>query len=294
MWVNTKEVAGNGLDDDGNGYADDFYGYNFASKIADPSPETWTGQGSGGQIHGTHVAGLAAANSNNGVGVAGVGGIKARVMALNVFGKIAGADTVNIDEAIKYAADNGADIINMSLGGPGRAETTGDAIKYAVSKGVVVIVAAGNDNKDINTNFFTPASFGSEVQGMLAVGAIDSDTSKRCSFSNYNTTRVEIGAPGCNGLFSTVPNNGYQSLQGTSMASPVTAGAAALAVGLIKTRSGADANPAEVEDIMKAGSRVESSLTSYFKDGKTVDLVTLYTEVDKRYPVGGNSTPTCP
>jgi protein-disulfide isomerase len=78
------------------------------------------------------------------------------------------------------------------------------------------------------------------------------------------------------------------------MASPVTAGAAALAVGLIKTRSGADANPAEVEDIMKAGSRVESSLTSYFKDGKTVDLVTLYTEVDKRYPVGGNSTPTCP
>lgn len=213
-WVNSGEVAGNGRDDDSNGYVDDINGYNFASKKGDPSPEPWS---DGGQIHGTHVAGLSAAVSNNSIGIAGVMGEKAKIMALNVFGKVAGADTPNIDEAIRYAADMGADVINMSLGGTGRAETTAEAIRYAVSKGVVVIVAAGNSNVDINSQFFTPASYGSEIQGMLAIGAVDAATSARCSFSNYNTTRVEMAAPGCGGLYSTVPGNAYKDLQGTSM-----------------------------------------------------------------------------
>lgn len=294
MWINSGETPGNGIDDDGNGYVDDVYGYNFSSNLGDPAPERWTGSGAGGEIHGTHVAGLAAAQSNNNVGVAGVMGEKAKIMALNVFGKVAGAETANIDEAIKYAADMGADVINMSLGGPGRGETTADAIRYAVGKGVVVIAAAGNDNKDINTNFFTPASYGSDIQGMLAIGAIDSATNARCSFSNYNTTRVEMGAPGCNGLYATVPGNAYQSLQGTSMASPVAAGSAALTMGLIKTRTNADPNPNEVEDILKVGSRKESGLNSFFRDGRTVDLVALYTEVDKRYPSAGTPPPACP
>jgi len=288
LWTNAGEVAGNGRDDDGNGYVDDVNGYNFASRKADPSPEPWR---SGGHIHGTHVAGLAAAKSNNRVGIAGVMGERSKIMSLNVFGAVEGAQTADIDSAIRYAADMGAKVINMSLGGEGRAETTGEAIRYAVSKGVVVIAAAGNSNKDINSNWFTPASFGSEIQGMLAIGAIDSGSNARCSFSNYNTTRVEMGAPGCNGLFATVPGNSYQSMQGTSMASPVAAGAAALAFGLVASRTNADPTPAVVEEIMKAGSRVESGLTRWFREGRTVDLVALATEVDKRYPASGGANP---
>lgn len=293
-WVNPGEIAGNGIDDDNNGKIDDVYGYNFASDIADPNPQAWPGSDAGGETHGTHVAGLAAALANNSIGVAGVNGLHSKIMALNVFGAVAGADTPNIDNAIRYAADKGAHVINMSLGGTGSSPTTDSAIRYAISKGVVVIIAAGNSNAD--TSGFSPAKYGKSIEGAMAIGAIDSVSSAKCGFSNFSTTYVEMAASGCKsgtqGVLSTLNNARYGRLQGTSMASPVTAGVASLAYGLIWSRTGTKPTPAVVEEVMKAGARVESALTGSFMGGKVVDLALLSTEINRRYPAGAIPQPT--
>ncbi|MEQ1876835.1 MAG: S8 family serine peptidase, partial [Bdellovibrionia bacterium] len=116
VWDNTGENAvANGLDDDTNGYIDDRNGYNFASDIASPNPQSWPYPSTGAEGHGTHVAGLAAARQANNAGVSGVFGTSSvKIMALNVFGSSPSADTAIIDEAIRYAKNNGADVINLS------------------------------------------------------------------------------------------------------------------------------------------------------------------------------------
>ncbi|MBX9767218.1 MAG: S8 family serine peptidase, partial [Bdellovibrionales bacterium] len=112
LWTNPGEIAGNSIDDDGNGYVDDVNGYNFATGIGSPAHEA-------GSSHGTHVAGLAAAKDNNSIGVTGVMGRNAKIMALNVFGAGASAGTAPIVNALNYARAMGAKVINMSLGGQG-------------------------------------------------------------------------------------------------------------------------------------------------------------------------------
>jgi subtilisin family serine protease len=300
MWENPGEIPNNGQDDDGNGYVDDVYGYNFAANKGDPNPQRWNGMYAGGETHGTHVAGLAAAITNNSTGISGVMGERVKIMALNVFGNQPGADPTKISAAIRYSADNGANVINLSLGGPGRSAARSaamsSAISYAINKGVIVVVAAGNDNRDINAIFYSPASFGEQYDGMLTIGSIDAVSAIKSGFSNYSTSKVELGAPGSksgtNGVLATVINNSYGRLQGTSMASPVAAGAAALAFGLYKDRSGADPDPAEIEDIMKTSAVKESFLTNYFLDGNRLDLVTLYDEVDSRVGSSPDPEPT--
>ncbi len=244
LWVNLAERDGEpGVDDDENGYVDDVHGYNFAQGKGDPSHSgVWFGV-----EHGSHVSGLIGATGGNGKGVAGVMPQRVKIMALNVFGNRSGASTRNIDRAIRYAVDNGADVINMSLGGPGRAETTGSALAYAVSRGVSVAVAAGNSNLDIDRRAYTPAVFGAEYEGVVTVGATYAEDGKRCEFSNYGLSAVEVGAPGCQrsapksrnpyeGILSTVNDNGYDKMAGTSMASPVLAGGLALVVGVLKSK----------------------------------------------------------
>ena len=293
VWVNQDELPGNGVDDDRNGYVDDVNGYNFASNLPSPRPDgTWAGV-----EHGTHVAGLAAAVSGNRTGVSGVMGTRIKIMALNVFGKSWGAETSDIDNAIRYAANNGADVINLSLGGGGKTSSTESALLYSVRKGVVVVAAAGNDNRELtDSNFMTPVSYGAALNGMISVGSIDSDSLKRSSFSNYGTKYVEIGAPGAEesvrgrGVLSTVVNNGYRREEGTSMASPVVGGAAALAVGLIRSRGG-QPTPAEVEAFLSAGD-VISSLTQFFKGGNALDVAKLYEQIDKKYPASVKPTPS--
>jgi subtilisin family serine protease len=282
IWTNTKEIAGNGKDDDRNGYVDDVNGYNFASKKGDANPE-------GGEYHGTHVAGLAAARLGNGKGGAGIMGQKIKIMSLNVFGDQEGAETADLDNAIRYAANNGADVINMSLGGRGATSSTEQAIAYAISKGAVVVAAAGNDGHILDNNFFvTPGSYGAKYAGMLTVGSVDTRNDDRSSFSNFSTLLVEIAAPGSVnsdrflGLYSTVLNNRYSRAEGTSMASPVAAGAAALAVGLIRSRGG-KVTPALIEQLLLESSRSVASLKSVFKAG-IVDAMKLYDVVDQRFP----------
>lgn len=318
LWVNSDEVAGNGVDDDGNGYVDDVNGYNFASNIADPSPQTWQGQG-GAEAHGTHVAGVAAAQEGNGRGIAGVNGRFGRIMGLNVFGAVPRGDNNVIARAIDYAWRNGANVINMSLGGQSPSSAILAAMNRAISNGVFVVVAAGNSNCDMTnpgsatcseggTNYFSPGASNAEItggtaegNGFLSVGAINQSGGSRCSFSNYGASVVEIGAPGCTGILSTVRNNQYSSSNwsGTSMASPLVAGGVSLAYGLIKDRTGSAPTPALLEEVVIAGSRNVASLNTFFEEGQVLDLVALVEEIDRRFPAdsGGGGPidpPPCP
>ncbi|MDZ4677169.1 MAG: S8 family peptidase [Oligoflexia bacterium] len=288
LWVNKREIPGNRIDDDKNGYVDDVHGYNFVNRTGNPGPVgNWKAV-----HHGTHVAGLAAAAMGNNSGGIGVMGRFGKIMALNVFGNVSGASSSKIDNAIRYAADNGAEVINMSLGGPGKASSTESAVSYAISKGVTVVVAAGNDNQQLTaTNFQTPASYGAVFSGMITIGATDAKKGSRSYFSNYSTQYVELGAPGSDseagGLMSTMPGSRYARLQGTSMASPVAAGSAALAIGLLKSR-GWKATPKSIEYLLANSGTTDSKLTSFFKSGKHLNVKTLADTIVAKFPMNAS------
>jgi len=169
--------------------------------------------------HGTHVAGIAAASGNNGIGIAGVSW-GAKVMPLKVLNSAGSGTTADLAEAIVYAADNGAKVINMSLGascGSGWPDVE-EAINYALGKGVLLVAASGN-------NYSTPVLCPGAINGVVAVGATDSNDA-RPSYSTYGAA-LDVAAPG-SGIYSTYYGGGYTTMSGTSMASPHVAGLAAL------------------------------------------------------------------
>ena len=183
--------------------------------------------------HGTHVSGIIAASRNNGIGMDGVTD-NVSIMALRVVPDGDERDK-DIALAIKYAADNGAEVINMSFGkpfSPGK-KWVDDAVKYADSKDVLIIHAAGNDGENIDTNEFFPRAVflnsKAVAPNIITVGASAGgpDSLLAAPFSNYGKQRVDVFAPGVN-VYSTIPGNKYASYSGTSMASPVVAGIAAL------------------------------------------------------------------
>jgi subtilisin family serine protease len=321
IWHNPHEIADNKIDDDKNGFVDDVEGWNFAAHgnqaPNDPRPLTWTDD-PGDEVHGTHVAGLAAAAWNNAVGGAGVMGRNVQIMAINVFGDSSAGDTAALNNGIRYAADNGADIINLSLGACGYDETTLDAILYAICRGSTVVVAAGNtfyysgstligrelsdDPADENNScdtvnlpssgrkkyFQTPSSFGASVNGLITVGATDAvpNSSGQYSvsdFSGWSATLVEIGAPGSqsgtDGLVSTLPDDHYGREEGTSMSTPLVAGAAALAKSYA-ARKGVSLTPMNLERLLEDGGRHEPLLDGKVKNGMHLDLVNLAHQID--------------
>lgn len=273
IWKNQIELAGRpGVDDDRNGYVDDFNGWDFASQNNNVKNKFE-------DDHGTHTAGLAAAVGNNQIGVSGVIGRNVKLMILNVFGEVDGADIENIDEAIRYAADNGAKVINMSIGGLGRISSTGDAIQYAVSRGVTVFAAAGNENKELtSTTFFTPASFAADIDGMISIGASNaSNKNSKCSFSNYSSTYVELAVPGCDsqtpaGLLSTLAGGRYGYMYGTSMASPIAAGAGALALEMLRDYSNRELTPAQLEEVILSSASIQSFPSNFVMGNRHLDL----------------------
>lgn len=224
IWVNEGEIPGNGIDDDGNGYVDDVHGVDFVDGDSDPMDE---------HGHGTHVAGIIAMTPGNGGGVGVAYGAKIMcVRAGQANGSFASSD---IAKAIKYAADNGADVINMSFGGTGRSYLVESALQDAFPS-CVLVAAAGNDGLPTNDAkqagyLFTEDIYPAGYKYVIGVMATDNNKSL-AYFSNWDFKEgsgceYEMAAPGV-GIYSTLPGNRYACWSGTSMATPNVAAAAAI------------------------------------------------------------------
>lgn len=233
IWVNPREVPNDGIDNDNNGFVDDVRGWDFYDNDNDPMDEIGLLNFQGG--HGTHVAGTIAAAAST-AGPRGVA-YDAKIMPLRMFDEDYGSRY--LVEAIRYAANNGAHVINLSLGGPVRPAVTA-AIRFATSLGSIVVIASGNDGR-AEPGF--PASL-ANLPGVIAVGAVDS-SSTVASFSNRAGTSSAlkyVTAPGVQ-VLSTVPSaypgatistaGAFAAFDGTSMATPHVAGVVALALGTV-------------------------------------------------------------
>jgi subtilisin family serine protease/PKD repeat protein len=200
----------NGIDDDEDGYIDNFHGWDMADEDNDPTAD--------GHPHGSPVTGMSSAATNNEIGMAGIG-FNARYLPVKIAETISQKLTRDF-EGVKYAADHGAKVINLSWGGAGNYSQYGqDIINYAVlEKDAVVVAAAGNTNEELD---FYPASF----DNVLSVGATDI-TDNKASWATYSYY-IDIMAPGDN-VYTTKNNGGYEITTGSSFASPLVAGAAAL------------------------------------------------------------------
>ena len=221
MWVNPEEIPGNGLDDDGNGFDDDIYGYDFYNNDGDPMDDHY---------HGTHCSGTIAAVGNNGNGVTGVNW-NASIMALKFLNSSGSGNTTDAVAAVDYATWmklNGVPLVAMSnsWGGGGFLQTLEDAIAAANDAGILFIAAAGNDGLNNDSFPHYPSSY--EVPNVISVAATDHND-QLAYFSNYGINSVDLAAPGVN-IWSTVPGNGYESHNGTSMATPHVAGVAGLVI----------------------------------------------------------------
>ncbi len=183
-------------------------GYDFVNNDSDPFDDNG---------HGTHCAGIAAAKTNNGLGVAGVG-FNCSVMPVKVLNASGSGYLDAVANGVTYAVDHGAKVVSMSLGGSAGTATLQQAVDYAWNNGVVVVAAAGNSST-------TSPSYPAFYTNCIAVASTDAND-LRSSFSNYGTW-VDVAAPGSN-ILSTVPGNQYQSWNGTSMACPAVAGLAGL------------------------------------------------------------------
>ena len=211
LWKNTAETPGNGQDDDGNGYVDDYDGWDFEGNDGNPSSTNG---------HGTNVAGIVSARTNNGTGVAGIAGGYAtggvRLMPVKV--GTSGPNGAILDDAILYGANNGAQIITMSLT-VGQSQAIDDALAYAwTTKGAFIDCASGNSSS-------SSVGYPSSSPNVMAIGATDHNDA-RASWSNYGSD-LEVVAPGVN-ILTTGLNNTYQTNSGTSFSAPCTAGVAAL------------------------------------------------------------------
>lgn len=219
IWSNTDEVTGNNLDNDGNGYKNDVRGYDFGDGDNDPDDDCFSiDPDVYADGHGTHVAGIIGAEGNNavlGVGVAW----DVQLMPLKVAMANCTMPTSAVVSALAYAQNNGAKVVNMSLGGPASGSLQ-SAIEGASGAGLLLVAAAGNDGGDDASSSY-PAAY-SQV---MAVVATDDDDLK-ASYSNYGNW-VTLAAPG-DTIYSTLPMGGAGYKSGTSMASPMVAGVAAL------------------------------------------------------------------
>ncbi|MEK0188204.1 S8 family serine peptidase, partial [Microcoleus anatoxicus] len=219
IWTNPGEIAGDGIDNDNNGYIDDTRGWDFGNN--DNNPMDVNG-------HGTHVSGTIAGKGNNGVGVTGVAW-NAKIMPLKFFSDAGSGDTSGAILAINYATAKGVKLTNNSWGGGGNSQALSDAINSAGQQGALFIASAGNggsdgigDNNDITPHY----PDGYNLSNIISV-ASTTRTDGLSSFSNYGATSVDLGAPGSD-IYSTTPGANYATYSGTSMAAPHVTGAAAL------------------------------------------------------------------
>ncbi len=192
VWTNAGEVPANGLDDDGNGYVDDVHGWDFVNADNDPSDYS---RGAAPDGHGTHVAGIIGAVGNNAAGITGVMW-NTRIMPLQVSHfPLTSLEAAAILEALAYAVDNGARVINCSFSGTSYSQLEYDALSYADQQGVLVVAAAGNSSPPQNNDVVPayPASY--DLPNIIAVAATD-ENDALAPYSNFGPTSVDLAAPG--------------------------------------------------------------------------------------------------
>jgi len=276
LWINKAEIPDNGIDDDQNGYVDDINGWNFVKRSSKLHKDK----------HGTHVAGIIGAEGDNKIGVSGVAW-KTQIMSLDVFDDGKFYTDENLLEAINYAVDNGADVINMSLGytidqaslqlykeyRPDIYQTYIDIFSRATKNGVTIVAAAGNDDAKDSNSLSIPSAFSSEIDGFISVAAVDHSASIT-DYSNYGG-KITIAAPGGSSVtdgskvFSTFPveDQSYGAFPGTSMAAPVVSGTIALLLAENKKLT-----PQNIEVLLDHTASKQIFLQGYVQSGNLIDV----------------------
>jgi subtilisin family serine protease len=238
IWINSREIADNGIDDDKNGFIDDIFGWDFVNNVASPTPKFEVGYTQEGILHGTIIAGIAASSGNNATGISGITW-RSQIMSLKVLNDQGEGDTKSVIRAIDYAIKNGADIINFSFVGSGYSKSLETAIRRAYDAGIIMVAAAGNDQGQgegvsLDQNPMYPVCHDGTKEENMVIGVAATDAlDQKASFSGYGFNCIDIAAPGVS-IFSTSvysPNNslgenkfnkyydGYWA--GTSMAVPI-------------------------------------------------------------------------
>ncbi len=245
IWRNIDEAPNNNIDDDKNGFVDDVNGWDFINNVPDPSPKFQEGYVEAGILHGTIIAGIAAASGNNAVGISGVTW-RAKIMPLKVLNDKGEGHTDKVVKAIDYAIYNGANIINLSFVGFGKSTDLENAIKRAHDAGIIIVAAAGNEQSEgegyylDNTPMYPVCHDGPQGENWV-IGVAATDTlDQKTLFSSFGFKCVDIAAPGVS-IFSTsvysptqktesrLFNKNYEGYwAGTSMAVPMVSGAIAL------------------------------------------------------------------
>lgn len=258
IWRNPGEIPNNGLDDDGNGYIDDYYGYDFVgANDSDPFDD---------EGHGTHVAGTIGAVSNNQLGVVGVNW-NVQLMALKFLDSSGSGSLADAIEAINYATmmrQRGINICvtNNSWGGGGFSQELYNAIQASAAANILFVAAAGNESRNNDIYESYPASY--NLPNIVSVAATDR-FDNLAGFSNYGAQSVDLGAPGVD-ILSTTRGGGYESLDGTSMATPHVAGVAALAWSLSP-----QAGYTTIRDAILAGGDPVASLSGRTATGRRLN-----------------------
>lgn len=256
--------------------------------------------------HGTHVAGLIGAIANNTTGVMGAMPYRVKIMPIRLFRLDANGDLSTTSQffynALQYAYLNKAHVANLSIGsitaGPATDSVAFAGVREAVEKNMVVITVIGNadggaNGQEVNGTTLSsiPGQYSNQA-GVIGVGSFDVQSGAKSFFSHYSTTFVEISAPGADqgstGIFSTLPvaMSSYGRLAGTSQAGPLVSAAAALAVGLVHSKTGVYPTAAEVERLVVQSASPSSQLASFFKNGNRLDLVNLAQKINSEYGSG--------
>lgn len=269
MWVNSGEIAGNGIDDDGNGFIDDVYGYDFANNDGDPRD---------GHSHGTHCAGTIGATHNNSLGVAGVMA-NVKMMGIKFLTDSGSGSTDNAIKSIDYATKMNVDLMSNSWGGGGFSQALMDSISAANDAGILFVAAAGNSSTNNDSKPHYPSNY--QVDNVISVAAHNS-SDDLASFSCYGKRTVHVAAPGRN-ILSTVKNGGYEVYSGTSMATPHVSGV----LGLLLAKEGRSDVKEIRERLMKTSVYVASYKNKTISEGR-VNAYNLLAGIEPDRPAKPN------